>query len=167
MSERAITDHRSQGRELAFAVLCHIEVAGAESVDVSGLFDDPPQGDEPGEAAFAELVAVPRARRFAEALLEPALPHLANIDERIRSVSKRWRLERMDLVDRNVLRLATAELMFGATKVPSGVVVAEAVRIAARYGNERSAKFVNGVLNAIADAVPRAYDLSRTEGGDP
>ncbi|MEY4578099.1 MAG: hypothetical protein RL701_2802 [Pseudomonadota bacterium] len=77
------------------------------------------------------------------------------IDERIRSVSKHWRLERMSRVDRNIIRLAAYELMH-ATDIPRRVTLNEAVELAKRFGNEESPAFVNGVLDRIADDVGKA-----------
>ena len=72
------------------------------------------------------------ARRFARKELDALIDRWAEVDEAIEAASKRWRLNRMDHIDRNVLRLATVELMVKDT--PKGVVLAEAVRLAARFG---------------------------------
>jgi transcription antitermination protein NusB len=63
-------------------------------------------------------------------------------------VTANWRLERLGVIERSVLRLGAAELAVGDT--PSRVVIQEAVRLAERYGSAASAKFVNGVLDAFA-----------------
>jgi len=68
---------------------------------------------------------------------------------RITAASRNWRLERMNRVDRNVLRLATLEL-WRHPEVPPAVVLDEAVDLAKRYGTEDSGAFVNGVLARIA-----------------
>jgi N utilization substance protein B len=73
----------------------------------------------------------------------------AEIDAAIEATSRSWRLARMDRVDRNVLRLVGAESL-GLSETPRAVIVSEAVRLAARYGSERSAPFVNGVAQALA-----------------
>lgn len=72
------------------------------------------------------------------------------IDERIRGVSKHWRLERMSRVDRNIIRLGAYELLH-VTEIPRRVTLNEAVELAKRFGNEESPAFVNGVLDRIAD----------------
>jgi len=76
------------------------------------------------------------------------------IDEKIRAVSKHWRLERMSRVDRNIIRLAAYELMHVAD-IPRRVTLNEAVELAKRFGNEESPAFVNGVLDRIADDVAK------------
>jgi N utilization substance protein B len=68
-------------------------------------------------------------------------------------VTTNWRLERLAVVDRCILRLAGAELLQGTT--PPRVVIQEAVHLAERYGSVRSAKFVNGVLDALARRMGR------------
>ena len=64
-----------------------------------------------------------------------------------------WRLERLGVIERSVLRVAAAELRRGET--PPRVVIQEAVRLAERYGSEQSARFVNGVLDALARRMGR------------
>lgn len=123
------------------------------------VLDQAPRGDAPGEAAFAELVADPEVRKHGSRLLEHVEDHLAEIDGIIRDASRRWRLERMDQVDRNVIRLATAELL-RTRAVPKAVIVSQAVWLAGRYGSERSVAFVNGVVETIA------HKLRPDEGGE-
>lgn len=145
---------RGQGRELALAVMCALESTDADdeaarAETIALVLQRPPQGDEAGESAFAELVASPAGRRFAETLLGLWTPRRAEIDALIEKVSRRWRLSRMDHVDRNVVRLAAAELA-GLSDTPRGVVIAEAVRLARRYGTDKSAPFVNGLVESLA-----------------
>jgi N utilization substance protein B len=80
--------------------------------------------------------------------------HLSELDALIARYSEHWRLERMTLVDRNVLRLAIYELIF-QTKIPPKVAINEAVEMAKRYGSEASGAFVNGLLDRIREAVGR------------
>lgn len=72
------------------------------------------------------------------------------IDERIGRTSEHWVVSRMPLVDRNILRIATYELMF-LHDVPPSVAINEAVELAKVYGGDDSSKFVNGVLGRIAE----------------
>ena len=71
------------------------------------------------------------------------------IDAAISAASTRWRIERMPLVDRNVLRLGTYEILY--TDLPIGVPINECVELAKLYGTASSGAFVNGVLSAVAD----------------
>jgi transcription antitermination protein NusB len=142
---------RPRGRELALAVLCHLEsYTQSERTEAMGLvWDNPPAGDAEGEDAFATLAADGAARRFAESLVARVIARWPEIDTAIEETSARWRLDRMDRVDRNVIRLAATELL-ATPDTPRGVILAEAVRLAARYGSERSVRFVNGLVEALA-----------------
>jgi N utilization substance protein B len=92
-------------------------------------------------------------RAIAEKLVVFVERERAAIDRRIAEVAANWRLERLGAIERAVLRLATAELAYLDT--PPRVVLQEAVRLAERYGSERSAGFVNGVLDAVARSLGR------------
>lgn len=84
---------------------------------------------------------------FAEELLFGVARRKERLDELIREHSANWRLERMSAVDRGILRLASYELQAGET--PAAVVIDEAIELGRRYSGEESAKFLNGVLDAI------------------
>lgn len=86
------------------------------------------------------------------ALVHGVVSRAAEIDALVERHSPRWKLQRMAMVDRNVLRLAAYELIAHRT-IPLRVVLDEAIEIAKRFGNERSAAFVNGVLDALAHEV--------------
>ena len=92
---------------------------------------------------------------FADQLVQGCAQAQDEIDTKIRSVSKHWRLERMSRVDRNIIRLAAYELMH-VPEIPRRVTLNEAVELAKRFGNEESPAFVNGVLDRIADEVGKA-----------
>lgn len=150
---------RGAGRELALVVLCHLESAEDAALPEARalLWANPPAGEGPGEDAFANLCRDVGARAFADTLVDAWVRRRAEIDEILQATSARWRLDRMDRIDRNVLRLATTELLQtaqtpGASEdaTPRGVVLAEAVRLARRYGSDKSPTFVNGLLDAVA-----------------
>jgi N utilization substance protein B len=103
-------------------------------------------------------------RARAERLARGAHSHLARIDEAIAAASTHWRLERIAAVDRNILRLASYELMLEPA-TPSSVILDEAVEMAKRFGEGDSPPFVNGVLDAIMRAVRGATAAS--PAGDP
>lgn len=92
-------------------------------------------------------------RRIADLLLQTVREHLPDLDAQLADVTTNWRLERLGVVERCVLRLAAAELRRGET--PPRVVIREALRLAERYGNPESARFVNGVLDALARKMGR------------
>jgi N utilization substance protein B len=88
-------------------------------------------------------------RGFAEDLYRVATMHSEEIDELIVRHAVNWRLERMPGVDRNVLRLAAAE-MLGFKGTPFPIIINEALEIARRYSAPESVSFLNGVLDAMA-----------------
>jgi N utilization substance protein B len=100
-----------------------------------------------------DLAVPPDERRLAGLLVRTLSQHGAELDDELTEVTTNWRLERLGVVDRAVLRLAAAELQRGET--PPRVVIQEAVRLAERYGTMKSAKFVNGVLDALARRMGR------------
>jgi N utilization substance protein B len=82
-------------------------------------------------------------------LARGALTHRAELDAAIDAVSDHWRVDRMPVVDRAILRLALFELRH-EPETPTAVVLSEAVRIAKEYSTEKSGMFVNGILGALA-----------------
>ena len=100
-----------------------------------------------------DLLVGPEERRFASPLLRTLHDDGKALDRDLAEVTTNWRLERLGAIDRSVLRLAAAELSRGET--PPRVVIREAIRLAERYGNRDSARFVNGVLDALARKMGR------------
>ena len=94
----------------------------------------------------------PDAWAFAEMLCRGVVGRLAQIDQRITQAANNWLLERMNPVDRAVLRIATYELL--AEKTENAVVLDEAIEVARAFGSTESARFVNGVLNAVCQRLP-------------
>lgn len=92
-------------------------------------------------------------RARAEPLIRIIARHQRELDAQITDVTTNWRLERLSVIDRCVLRLAAAELQ--DAKTPPRVVIQEALRLAERYGSLKSAKFVNGVLDTLARRTGR------------
>lgn len=86
------------------------------------------------------------------ALVDGVLGDLDGLDARIEKVSEHWSVSRMPIVDRNILRIALHELETDPG-IPTGVAIAEAVRLASTYSTERSASFVNGLLSSLAREV--------------
>ena len=91
-------------------------------------------------------------REFAETLVRGTTDHLDELDRAIQSVSIHWRISRMACVDRNILRMATYELLH-VDEVPKRVTLNEAIEIAKRYGAEDSWAFINGILDKLAGEV--------------
>ena len=104
---------------------------------------------------WRELPGDAEGREYADQLVRGVRQGLEAIDERIRAASQNWRLERMARIDRNALRLGAYELQT-RSEVPRAVILDEAVELAKRFGSDESSKFVNGVLDRIADDLGRA-----------
>lgn len=103
---------------------------------------------------WRELPGDAEGREYADQLVRGVREGAEKLDERIRAASQNWRLERMARIDRNALRLGTYELLT-RTDVPRAVILDEAVELAKRFGGEESSKFVNGVLDRVADDLGR------------
>lgn len=102
---------------------------------------------------FDDLSIVPEERLFASQLISTIAEYGTEIDAALTAVTENWRYERLGAIERNVLRVAAAELHRGTT--PVKVVLQEAIRLAERFGTERSARFVNGVLDEYARRLGR------------
>ncbi|HEU4564592.1 MAG TPA: transcription antitermination factor NusB [Gemmatimonadaceae bacterium] len=100
-----------------------------------------------------DLSVTPEERAFASRIVRTVLADGHGLDEALRDVTTNWRLERLGAIERSVLRLGAAELQRGET--PTRVVIQEAVTLAERYGSAQSARFVNGVLDALARKMGR------------
>jgi N utilization substance protein B len=103
--------------------------------------------------AWDDMSITADERRVAGPLLRFVAQRQRELDAELADVTTNWRLERVGAVERCVLRLAAAELTIGET--PPRVVIQEAVTLAERFGSAASAKFVNGVLDALARRMGR------------
>ncbi len=102
----------------------------------------------------AEFVVPEVSRPFAQGLVDGTIAHQKEIDEMIASFAQDWTLSRMANVDRNVMRLATYEILF-CPDIPGRVSLNEAIELAKRFGGEESAKFVNGILDRVVASVSK------------
>ena len=135
---------RRTARERALQALYQLDMSG-------GRPDDALQAA--WESALAEIPKPdPAAIDFARALVEGVVQNLADIDGLIESHSHNWRLDRMDRIDRNVLRLAVFELKY-RDDIPRKVTLNEAIELGRTFGTEGSSAFVNGLLDRVAVAL--------------
>jgi N utilization substance protein B len=109
--------------------------------------------DRIASQVWDDLAIAPDERAFAGRIIRTIIAEGKTIDDALRDVTTNWRLERLGAVERAVLRIAAAELMRGDP--PPRVAIQEAVRLAERYGSAQSARFVNGVLDALARKMGR------------
>lgn len=132
---------RSRCREWALQFLYQAEFAGQRRPeDVNRFWNH-----------FQQKAAVPA---YLLELVLGVASHLEELDALIARHSEHWRLERMTVVDRNLLRLAIYELLH-QPRIPPKVVINEAVEMAKRYGTEASGGFVNGILDQVRLAAGR------------
>ncbi len=131
--------HRRQARELALQFLYGYEFRR-----------------EDREAALAEFRADRRSpepvRRFAEELVSGVLEHLEELDRLITGHARHWKLERLALVDKQILRLALYELYY-RDDIPAPVTINEAVEIAKTFSTPQSGRFVNGILDRVREEL--------------
>jgi N utilization substance protein B len=107
--------------------------------------------DRVATQVWDDLAVAPEERRLASLLVKEVASGGKELDSRLADLTTNWRLERIGAIERSVLRLGAAEIMKGET--PARVAIQEAVRLAERFGTSASAKFVNGVLDALARQV--------------
>ncbi len=129
--------NRTKSREYALQMLYQADILRADSAHIVEAFwcaqDTPPTQD---------------VKAFADQLFTGTLQHLPEIDGLIGAHADNWNMNRMAVIDRNILRLGVFELRY-LDDVPSKVCINEAIELAKRFGDEESGKFINGVLDAI------------------
>ena len=128
---------RRKARECALQMLFAADVAEMPADDVVRSY----------WAELGESDLDTTARDFATRLALQTLSHLELLDERIRSRAEHWRISRMAVVDRNILRLAVYEFLYEPT--PRTVAINEALEIARRFSTYEATQFINGILDAI------------------
>ncbi|MFH1791298.1 MAG: transcription antitermination factor NusB [Candidatus Omnitrophota bacterium] len=132
---------RTRARECALQILYQVDIGGIDCKDEClGTYWKWYQED--AEAAVKE---------FAEELVDGVLANLKEIDRVVGAYAENWKMDRMAIVDRNILRIATFELMH-KDDIPPKVSINEAIDIAKKFGDPESGKFVNGILDKISKA---------------
>lgn len=127
---------RSRAREIALQALYQRDQNKSMSQDDALAF-------------LNRRLAEPELQDLGKLLYLGTIKHLTEIDERLARVADNWSVERMAIVDRNVLRLGIFELYHGP-EMPFKIVLDEAIELAKRYGSEESPGFVNGILDKVA-----------------
>ncbi len=93
-------------------------------------------------------------REYVKQAVQGTRAHLEEIDQEISAYAKGWKLSRMAVVDRNIMRLAIFEMKFGEPALEPKIAMNEAVELAKKYGTDDSGRFINGILNAMAKNLP-------------
>ncbi len=133
---------RSKARAWALHVLYAWEAR--DGVDLDVVLD---------EFLTHRLVA-PARRQYLRRLVAAVAEHGRPIDAALQDAISNWRIERLAVIDRNILRLAGAEMLY-FDDIPPRVSIREALKLAERYGTDQSPRFVNGVLDALMKRVER------------
>lgn len=130
---------RRQSRELALQILFQTEFAPQiEYAEFLEVF----------EQSFDQETI-----DYADMLINGVKSHKSEIDQKIQSISAHWKVERMALVDRNILRMALLEMKYIQDPVKPNIVINEAVELAKKYGSTESGSFVNGLLDQMAKSL--------------
>ena len=144
---------RRQGRNFALQLLYQADL---------GQFDDAAARDR----FWCGSKASKKARAFATALVTETLAHRREIDRSLNSALTDWKLQRLSVVVRNVLRLSACELLVIHTEPPAAIIN-EAVELARTFMDEDSAKFVNSVLDKVHRTRKEANENSSQDGESP
>jgi len=150
---------RRRAREIALQVLIQLDVSpemtAADGIRLffdhlvpDGALEDRgddelwPDDGEGGGAAYDKALV--------DDLVKGTAARKAEIDDVVQGLSRNWRIERMALVERNIIRLAVYEMKFAAAQIPTNVTLNEAIELAKRFGTSEGSAFVNGLLDRAA-----------------
>ena len=125
---------RTQAREIALKVLYQIDISGDVYQDAIDH--------------VSETVKDKKVLKFAKKLIQKTLEHIDTIDSVIEKHALHWDLDRMAVIDRNIIRYATYELIY-CDNIPPKVSMDEAIELAKTFGSKNSGGFVNGILDRI------------------
>lgn len=138
---------RHQARERALQILFQYDIHGKPGVWLDEFWK-PLKADE-------------ETKLFAERLVEGVLDKKKELDALIGKHATNWKVSRMPIVDRNILRAGVYELIW-MDEVPAKVTMNEAIELAKSFGDDEASKFVNGILDKVLMTEPR-LDAKRTE----
>jgi N utilization substance protein B len=133
---------RRKARELALQMLFQYDIAGNPPDMICDTFEDLKKSK-------------PNTREFATKIFRGTVDHMQKIDEMIQNQADNWRLSRMAVVDRNIIRMSIYEFL-EETDTPKLVIIDEAIEIAKKFGTQKSSQFINGIL----DGILKRYNLA-------
>jgi len=132
---------RRKSREYALQVLYQLNITQQDLLAALAQFQEHFLSDGKTDA-------------FLKRLVSGVLEHCQELDRLIEQYSKNWRLDRINMIDRNILRIALFELFY-CEDIPPKVSINEAIDLGKRYGSEDSGSFINGILDRIQNEVVR------------
>ena len=133
---------RRKARELALQMLYQHDVSGNAPDTIISTFEDLQKSKA-------------NTRDFATRVFKGTIEHMPKIDEMIQAQADNWRLPRMAIVDRNIIRMSIYEFLH-EDDTPKLVIIDEAIEIAKKYGTQKSSQFINGIL----DGILKRYNLT-------
>lgn len=132
---------RRKARELALQMLFQHDLSGNAPDTILSTFEDLQKSK-------------PNTREFATKIFRGTVDNLTKIDDMIQAQADNWRLSRMAVVDRNIIRMSVYEFLH-ETDTPKLVIIDEAIEIAKKFGTQKSSQFINGIL----DGILKRYNL--------
>ncbi|HEY4642066.1 MAG TPA: transcription antitermination factor NusB [Thermoanaerobaculia bacterium] len=133
---------RRKARELALQMLFQFDMAANPPETIVATFEDLQKSK-------------PNTREFAVKIFQGTVDHMSEIDGMIQAQADNWRLSRMAVVDRNIIRMSIYEFLH-ETDTPKLVIIDEAIEIAKKFGTQKSSQFINGIL----DGILKRYNLA-------
>ena len=133
---------RRKARELALQMLFQHDMSGNEPDMIITTFEDLQKSKA-------------NTREFAVKIFRGTVDHLSEIDDMIQAQAENWRLSRMAVVDRNIIRMSVYEFLH-ENDTPKLVIIDEAIEIAKKFGTQKSSQFINGIL----DGILKRYNLA-------
>lgn len=133
---------RRKARELALQMLYQHDVSGNAADTIISTFEDLQKSK-------------PNTREFAVRVFKGTVENLAKIDDMIQVQAENWRISRMAVVDRNIIRMSIYEFLH-EDDTPKLVIIDEAIEIAKKFGTQKSSQFINGIL----DGILKKYNLA-------
>jgi len=133
---------RRKARELALQMLFQHDISGNEPDMICTTFEDLQKSK-------------PNTREFATRVFKGTVENLTKIDDMITAQADNWRIERMAVVDRNIIRMSIYEFLH-ENDTPKLVIIDEAIEIAKKFGTQKSSQFINGIL----DGILKRYNLA-------
>jgi N utilization substance protein B len=133
---------RRKARELALQMLYQYDLSGNAPETIVDTFEDLQKSK-------------PNTREFAIRVFNGTIENLAKLDEMIQAQADNWRLTRMAVVDRNIIRMSVYEFLH-EQETPKLVIIDEAIEIAKKFGTQKSSQFINGIL----DGILKRYNLA-------
>ena len=133
---------RRKARELALQMLYQFDLSSNPPRQIVDTFEELQKSK-------------PNTREFAVKIFHGTVENLAKIDEMIAAQADNWRIARMAVVDRNIIRMSIYELL-EESETPKLVIIDEAIEIGKKFGTQKSSQFINGIL----DGILKRYNLA-------